>query len=141
MKRVILVAGMILWAMWLVAQAEEPKLTPEIPKMCSERNLLRDDKSKAVWFTDEQMKARATKKVKPEYPPFARTARIQGSVVLGIIVNEEGKPECIWLISGHPILSGGALEAARQWEFKPVLSKGQKVAFAGTLRINYSERQ
>lgn len=135
MKKAIAVAFVVVSSICLVAQTSEPK----IPKTCSEQNTLRDDK--IVWFTPEQMKARATKMVTPKMPALWRQARIEGEVVVGIVVAKDGKPDCVWMISGHPMLVSSAIQAAGQWEFKPHLSKGKPVAFAGTLRFKVTNYQ
>ncbi len=138
MKRVIVVAGMILWAMLLAAQTERPKVTQEIPKTCRERNLLRDERGEVVWLTHERMKARATKIVGPKMSGLLkRTARIEGHVIIGMIVGPDGKVRCSWVILGHPLLAVDALEAAKQWEFQPQMQKGNAVAFAGYLNFGF----
>ena|ERR1700736_6351322 len=44
-------------------------------------------------------------KVAPEYPAHAKQARIQGAVLMRVIVNKEGNVANIQLISGHPLLA------------------------------------
>lgn len=101
---------------------------------CVKGRLLNDNSGKVVWLTHQQLVTRAVKKVLPSNP-FAtgKQARITGKVSLNVVVNSHGKPECIWLLSGHPMLAPASIEAARQWEFKPEVVKGKRVGFAGTL--------
>jgi protein TonB len=54
------------------------------------------------------------RKVAPVYPPLARAARIQGTVVLSILINQEGEIGDTRLVSGHPMLAPAAIEAVRQ---------------------------
>jgi TonB family protein len=68
------------------------------------------------------------KKVQPDYPQLARTARIQGDVVLKIIVSSEGEVSQVNLISGHPLLAAAAISAVKQWKYKPYLLNGNPVA-------------
>src|SRR5205807_7845224 len=54
------------------------------------------------------------RKVQPVYPPLARQARIQGTVVLQAEISKDGSIENLRLISGHPMLAPAALEAVKQ---------------------------
>jgi len=67
-------------------------------------------------------------KVQPLYPDDARLARIQGSVVLKAEIDKNGDVEDLTLVSGHPLLAPAALEAVKQWKYKPYLLNGQPVA-------------
>jgi TonB family protein len=131
MKKAIAVAVVVIWPICLLAQASQPKT----PKTCSEQKLLKDDKGKIVWFTPEQMKARATKMVNVEMPTVPMQARISGEVTLGVVVGKNGKSECVWVISGHPILTPRAIVAAKKWEFQPAVSGGKVLAFSGVVRF------
>jgi len=67
------------------------------------------------------------KKVEPVYPEMARIARIQGRVVLSVLLSTGGRIENIKAISGHPILIQAAIDAVRQWQYRPFLLNGQPV--------------
>jgi protein TonB len=67
------------------------------------------------------------RKVEPEYPPIARTARIQGEVVLNAIISKEGTIENLTVESGHPLLIPAALAAVRQWRYRPFFVSGEPV--------------
>ena len=56
--------------------------------------------------------ASVLKKVDPIYPPLARQARIQGSVILQVVINKSGDVANIQLYSGHPMLAPAAIDAA-----------------------------
>jgi TonB family protein len=72
------------------------------------------------------------KRVEPIYPPIARTARIEGQVVLDAIVQKDGSVgEIVVLKSANPILERSAVEALRQWRFTP----GHHVIM--TLTVNF----
>jgi protein TonB len=60
-------------------------------------------------------------KVDPIYPPIARQARIQGTVVLRAVISKEGSIEELTLVSGHPMLVQAAIDADKQWKYKPYL--------------------
>jgi len=59
------------------------------------------------------------KKVQPQYPPLARQARIQGSVLLRALISKTGKIENLEVVSGHPMLTSPAIQAVKQWQYKP----------------------
>lgn len=66
-------------------------------------------------------------RVEPIYPPLARSARVQGDVILTAIINTNGEIENLQLVSGHPMLVPAALTAVRQWRYKPYLLNGAPV--------------
>lgn len=80
----------------------------------------------------------ALKKPQPAYPPIAKAAKASGPVQVQITVSEEGKVVDATAISGHPLLRDSALEAARQWEFKPVELSGVPVKVQGILTFNFT---
>jgi TonB family protein len=65
--------------------------------------------------------------VPPEYPQMARIAHIQGDVVMNFNVDKEGHVAGLRAVSGHPILVQAALDAVRQWQYKPIVVNGQPV--------------
>ncbi len=80
----------------------------------------------------------AIKKVQPPYPPIARAARASGSVQVQVTVSETGEVIEASVISGHPLLRDAALEAARQWLFKPTELGGVPVKVQGILTFNFT---
>jgi periplasmic protein TonB len=67
------------------------------------------------------------KKVEPEYPAMAKTARIQGDVVLTAIISKEGAIENLQVESGHPLLIQSAIAAVKQWRYRPFFVSGEPV--------------
>ena len=68
------------------------------------------------------------RQVSPVYPPLARQAHIQGSVVLDADISKDGAIETLKAISGHPLLIPAAVDAVKQWRYKPYVLKGEPVA-------------
>jgi TonB family protein len=58
-------------------------------------------------------------KIDPPYPQMAKVAHIQGNVVLRSVIDEEGNIAELQVLSGHPILVQSALEAVKQWKYRP----------------------
>ena len=63
-------------------------------------------------------------KVPPEYPAAAKDKHIQGVVLLRVIIDREGNASNLRLISGHPLLAPAAIDAVKQWKYKPYLLNG-----------------
>lgn len=78
------------------------------------------------------------KKVEPNYPPLARQARIQGSVILQAEIGRDGTIQNLSLISGHPMLVSAAIEAVEQWQYKPYLLNGEAVEVETQITVNFS---
>lgn len=76
-------------------------------------------------------------KVEPTYPVIARTAKVHGSVVLTAIIDKEGNIRDIRLITGHPLLVTAAIEAVRQWRYRPYLLNGEPVEVETTVTVNF----
>ncbi len=77
-------------------------------------------------------------KVVPLYPPLAKTARIQGTVILHAIISKQGNVENLNVISGHPMLVQGALDAVKQWKYKPYILNGEPVEVETTVTVNFN---
>src|SRR5437870_1277010 len=78
------------------------------------------------------------KRVQPPYPPLARQARIQGTVVLQAEISKTGDIQNLRLISGHPMLAPAAIEAVKQWKYKPYLLNGEPVEVETTVQVNFT---
>ena len=78
------------------------------------------------------------KKVQPSYPPLARQARIQGTVLLQAEISKDGAIENLRLISGHPMLAPAAIEAVKQWRYKPYMLNGEPVAVETQVQVNFT---
>ena len=76
--------------------------------------------------------------VKPNYPPLARQARIQGKVVLQAQISKEGNIINLQLISGHPMLAPAAIEAVKQWKYRPYLLNGEPVEVETQVQVNFT---
>jgi len=77
------------------------------------------------------------KKIQLEYPSLARQARIQGTVLLQAQISKDGKVEKLQLISGHPMLAPAAIEAVKQWIYKPYVLNGITVAVETQVQVNF----
>lgn len=78
------------------------------------------------------------KKVDPIYPEMARTARIQGEVVLAEIIGQDGKVVSVKVISGHPLLVPAAVDAVKQWRYKPYMYNGKPAELETQVRVKFT---
>ncbi len=78
------------------------------------------------------------RRVNPTYPPLARQARIQGVVILQAQISKDGSIENLQLVSGHPMLAPAAIEAVKQWKYKPYLLNGEPVEVDTQVQVNFT---
>ncbi|MGA7632267.1 MAG: energy transducer TonB, partial [Terriglobales bacterium] len=77
------------------------------------------------------------KKVTPVYPPEAKYAHIQGSVVLQAVINKSGDIVDLEAISGPNELVMSAVNAVRKWKYRPYLLNGDPVTVQTQIVVNY----
>jgi protein TonB len=77
-------------------------------------------------------------KVQPTYPPLARTARVQGSVILAAVIGKDGAIQNLHVLSGHPLLQQAALEAVKQWRYRPYILNGEPVEVDTQVTVNFT---
>ena len=75
---------------------------------------------------------------KPEYPPLAKMARIQGTVRLEAIISKDGTIQDLKVVSGHPLLVKSALEAVQRWRYQPTLLNGEPVEVVTEVDVNFT---
>jgi periplasmic protein TonB len=80
-------------------------------------------------------------RVQPMYPPLARQTRISGTVRLHAIIAKDGTVKELEVISGHPLLVQAALDAVRQWRYRPTLLNGEPVEVDTTIDVIFSLNQ
>lgn len=75
--------------------------------------------------------------VQPKYPALARSARVQGAVVMRAIISRAGTIENLQVLSGHPLLNASAIEAVRQWRYRPYILNGDPVEVETQVTVNF----
>jgi protein TonB len=78
------------------------------------------------------------RKVLPAYPPLARSARIQGQVVLQAVISKEGIIENLKVLTGYPMLVPAAIDAVRQWRYRPYILNNDPVEVETQITVNFS---
>jgi len=77
------------------------------------------------------------KRVQPRYPPAALAVHTQGAVQIEATINKEGNVINLKVLSGDPVLAHAALEAVRQWRYKPYYLDGEPVEIETQITVNF----
>lgn len=91
-----------------------------------------------VEISEAEANNHLVKKIDPQYPPMAKIASLQGTVILKINISPKGKVTKVIVVSGHPLLSPEAIAAVRQWEYRPFTVDGRRITVEATIAIPFS---
>jgi TonB family protein len=78
------------------------------------------------------------KKVQPEYPLEAKLVRLEGTVVLRTVIDKTGEVFSVNALSGPPVLESAAVEAVKQWQYRPYSMNGQAVDVETTVEVVFA---
>ena len=78
------------------------------------------------------------RRVQPVYPPLARNARVQGSVILFALISKAGAIENLRVVSGHPMLAPAAIEAVSQWRYRPYILNAEPIEVETQITVTFS---
>jgi len=81
--------------------------------------------------------AQLISKVEPVYPRIAIVSGVQGQVKLHAIIARDGSIQSLNVTSGHPMLASAALEAVRQWRYRPYILNGEAVEVETFITVNF----
>jgi protein TonB len=76
-------------------------------------------------------------RVEPVYPPLAKTARIQGSVVLAAVISKAGTIDNLHAVSGPPLLVPAAVNAVSQWRYRPYILNNEPIEVETQITVNF----
>src|SRR5262249_34003196 len=82
--------------------------------------------------------ANLLRQTEPVYPPLAKQARVQGAVILEIVIGADGSVKETHVISGHPLLEQAAVDAVQTWAYKPTVLNGQPSETVTTVTVNFA---
>lgn len=88
--------------------------------------------------TSRFLEGNLVRRVQPVYPSLARSARVQGTVVLSAIISKAGTIENLRVLSGHPMLVAAAIDAVRQWQYRPYILNVQPIEVETQITVNFS---
>ena len=83
------------------------------------------------------MEGNVIRRIEPQYPQMAKIAHIQGDVILQATISKQGNIENLRGVSGHPILVQAAVDAVRQWKYKPYELNGEPVEVETTIKVQF----
>src|SRR6516164_7952289 len=82
--------------------------------------------------------AKLTRQVQPIYPQIAKTAHVQGTVLLHAIIAKDGTIQELQYVSGPPLLMKAAMDAVREWRYSPTLLNGEPVEVDTTIQVVFT---
>jgi protein TonB len=88
--------------------------------------------------TSSILEGNLIRRVEPVYPPLARSARIQGRVVLVAVISKAGTIENLHALSGHPMLVPAAVDAVSQWRYRPYILNSEAIEVETQITVNFS---
>jgi TonB family protein len=133
---IVLAGVMVAPAGLLVAQSREPGGVPEQNDPMGGPPVVVPGPRGPVRISGGVMAGQLLTKVNPVYPAEARANGVQGTVVLHAIIGRHGSVEKLTVVSGPDALQAAALDAVRQWTYKPYLLNGQPVEVDTTIVVN-----
>ncbi len=87
--------------------------------------------------TSNMLEGSLIRRVQPVYPALARSARIQGPVVLFAVISRAGTIDNLRVLSGHPMLVPAAIEAVRQWRYRPYILNSEPIEVETQITVNF----
>jgi len=76
-------------------------------------------------------------KIEPRYPKIAIAARVTGVVLLKAVISKEGEIKELQVVSGHPLLVPAAMDAVKQWRYRPYLLNGEPVEVETNIIVTF----
>ncbi|MEW6128948.1 MAG: energy transducer TonB [Acidobacteriota bacterium] len=108
-----------------------PKPKPEPPPQAKE------PENKIVRVASSILTGKALTRKTPDYPAIAKQIRLEGSIVVEIVISPEGRVESARALGGHPLLTKAAVDAAYGWRFEPTILNGTTVRVTGVITFNF----
>ncbi len=91
-----------------------------------------------VFRSSDLLAGSLIRRVQPAYPALARSARIQGTVVLSAVISKAGTMENLRVVSGHPMLVAAAMEAVSQWRYRPYILNHEPIEVETQIIVSFS---
>ena len=87
------------------------------------------------------LEAQIVRRVLPTYPALAKQLRLSGRVELLGVIGKGGRVQELRVVSGHPMLVSSALEAVKQWLYRPTLLNGEPVEVTAPILVQFTLTQ
>ena len=120
-----------------IPRAVETTIRVEFPEASEEKSEAPAAES-PVLANAEDMRGRLIYRVAPIYPPLPRQARIQGVVIVRIIINKLGEVRDMRVVSGNPMLAPAAVDAIKKWRYIPYESGGRTAEIETEVQVIFT---
>ena len=90
-----------------------------------------------VELSESVVQAQLISRIEPRYPTLALETRTQGTVRLRAIISRDGRITALEVLSGHPLLVQAALDAVRQWRYRPTMLNGEPVEVETSITVYF----
>jgi TonB family protein len=111
-----------------------PSSAPEPPSQTSSGA----ETTPPVHIAGIQTQANLIHQVAPVYPQPAKSAHVSGTVLLHCIIGKDGTVQSVQYASGPPLLMKSAMDAVRQWKYKPTIINGKDVQVDTTVSVVFT---
>jgi len=115
--------------------SEAPGSTRSVPVLAK---MPEPTTTKRIRLAARVVEANLIHDVTPQYPPEAGRARIEGTVVLMAVIGKDGSVQDVRVESGLPLLAQAAIDAVKQWRYRPYLMNGEPVEIDSRITINFT---
>ena len=92
----------------------------------------------AINVVGAAQQANLVQQVHPQYPALAKQARVQGVVTLNALIGKDGHIVNLSVVKGHPLLVQAAIDAVKEWVYKPTLLNGDPVEVFTSIDVNFT---
>jgi protein TonB len=119
--------------------AQSPPFTDAPPNSEKKRATLNSkDQETPVRVSEDVAEEHLLNRIEPDYPEYARTERLQGTVILNIDVGKDGTVHSLSRVDGDSQLALLAAKAVRQWKFAPLIRNGAPVSFESPVTLSFA---
>jgi periplasmic protein TonB len=131
--KLVLMAFVVLGSVSVVAaqQSQDQASTPTAQSVTAPQS------SQRVRLSSGDAQKLRVKGVNPAYPKKARAKRIQGQVLLRILISREGDVREVTVVSGDPLLASAAADTVKQWKYRPYLLGDQPFEVESIVPVNF----
>ena len=95
----------------------------------------RNTKKQPLKLSEPIVEAQLVSRIEPRYPPLALQVKQSGTVVLHAIISRDGHITALEVVSGSPFFMQAALDAVRQWRYRPTMLNGEPVEVDTTITV------
>ena len=93
------------------------------------------EQKRPMKISEPVLQAQLISRLEPRYPPLALQTRKEGTVLLHAIISRDGRITALEVVSGSPWFAQTALEAVRQWRYRPTILNGEPVEVETSITV------